>query len=64
VPIGRCASRGVAISHVKMSVFCLTFRKNHGGLVCLHSTEKIIVHIGTPSVDRITSEISSILSAS
>jgi hypothetical protein len=47
-------------SHVKMSIFCLTFRKNH---VCLHSTEKRIVHSGMLSVDLITSEISSILSA-
>jgi hypothetical protein len=41
---------------------CLLFdiSKNH---VCLHSTNNIIVHIGMLSVDRITSEISSILSA-
>jgi hypothetical protein len=47
-------------SHVKTSVFCLTFRKNR---VCLHSTGKIIVHIGMLLVDRIISEMSSILSA-
>jgi hypothetical protein len=50
-------------SHVKMFVFCLTFRKNHVCLIFLHSTEKIIAHIGMLSVDRITSEISSVLSA-
>jgi hypothetical protein len=44
-------------SHVKMFVFCLTYRKNHVRLACFHSTEKIIVHIGVLSVDRITSEI-------